>query len=330
MVWDHPLLGRNGEALGTDVVGFGPVDAPHVLLIVSATHGVEGYAGSALQSAWVELGPAIPDDTAVVLVHGINPFGFSFDRRVNEDNVDLNRNFVDWSQPVPASPDYDAIASLVVPPEWTAEAQAESTAALLDLVVAEGLEKVQAAISGGQYSHPNGVFYGGTGPTWSHRSLREILTKFAAAAARVTIVDLHTGLGPWGHGELISPSGSGAADFKRAQQLWGEVTSMVDNTSVSAPVMGEWLSQVPKWLPDAEVTGVALEYGTVDPVTVLQALRADAWRHGAEEVSPELDDEIRLQLRSVFLDDGAAWASELWLRFIQVVDAAIGAPTLPS
>ena len=29
-----------------------------------------------------------------VLLHALNPFGFAWRRRVNEDNVDLNRNFL--------------------------------------------------------------------------------------------------------------------------------------------------------------------------------------------------------------------------------------------
>src|SRR5512137_2013681 len=47
----HPLLGRDGEALAMDVARFGPADAPALLLISSACHGVEGYCGSGVQNA---------------------------------------------------------------------------------------------------------------------------------------------------------------------------------------------------------------------------------------------------------------------------------------
>ena len=89
-------------------------------MVVSGTHGVEGYCGSALQSRWLESCVADrPHEFAVVCLHGLNPYGFSWVRRTNEDNVDLNRNFIDWDRPPPANPGYDEIADLLVPREWT-------------------------------------------------------------------------------------------------------------------------------------------------------------------------------------------------------------------
>ncbi len=93
-------VGRDGEALFSDIASKGPADADSVLLVTSGTHGIEGYCGSACQVALVREGAfdALPDGTRVVLVHAVNPFGFSHQRRVNEDNIDLNRNFVDHTQ----------------------------------------------------------------------------------------------------------------------------------------------------------------------------------------------------------------------------------------
>ncbi len=321
----HPLPGRSGESLDTDVVVLGDPSADHVVFLVSGTHGVEGYAGSMLQTAWLEDKALLPSSVRVVVVHAINPHGFSFDRRVTEDNVDLNRNFVDWSCP-PQNPEYDAIASVIVPSEWTQKAQETSMTELIDIVEDIGLEATQAAISRGQYSHPRGVFYGGTRPTWSHRTLRRIVETNASAAASVTVVDLHTGLGPWGVGELISASMPDAAAYKRAEARWGSVMSAADGSSVSAQVTGDWFSQVETWVPQAKVTPVALEFGTVDTMQVIQALRADAWRSGASTVGAAQDEEIRLQLRAAFLDEDPAWAAALWTRFLEVFDAAINPP----
>ncbi len=87
-------------------------------------------------------------------------------RRVNEDNVDLNGNFMDWSQPVPSNTDYDGIADIVGPAAWSAESQHHTLQALLALVGEWRFQKMQSIVSGGQYSHPKGVFYGGAGPVW--------------------------------------------------------------------------------------------------------------------------------------------------------------------
>jgi Protein of unknown function (DUF2817) len=208
--FEHPLAGPEGEALGIDVAELGPADASTVVLVFSATHGVEGYCGSALQTHWLShFTEERPADVRVVNVHALNPFGMAWVRRVNEDNVDLNRNFVDWAQPAPHNVEYDGIAADVVPVEWTPEEQQRTLEALLALLTEWGYPKLQAVVSGGQFAHPKGVFYGGTGPVWSHRWLRSWCAANLSAAQRVIIIDLHTGLGPWGHGELISSSSPG-------------------------------------------------------------------------------------------------------------------------
>ncbi|BAB52438.1 DUF2817 domain-containing protein [Mesorhizobium japonicum] len=45
--YKSPAGGPAGEELFTDVAWFGNPDAYHVGVLISATHGVEGYCGSA-------------------------------------------------------------------------------------------------------------------------------------------------------------------------------------------------------------------------------------------------------------------------------------------
>jgi hypothetical protein len=320
----HPLAGPAGEALGVDVAELGPNDAATVVLVVSATHGVEGYCGSALQTHWLaNFAAQRPADVRVVNIHALNPFGMAWVRRVNEDNVDLNRNFIDWSQPPPHNDDYDGIADDVVPAEWTAEAQQRSLDALLALVGEWGYPKVQAVVSGGQFAHPKGVFYGGTGPVWSHQWLREWCANNLGAAQRVVIIDLHTGLGPWGHGELISSSSPGEPMFDRAAAIWPDAVSMMTGDSVSAALVGDWLNVADQLAPHAEVVPICIEYGTVDGITVLQSLRADAWLHGHGDPTGPEAPTIRAQVRAAFADDNPAWIEACWPRFQEVLSAAL-------
>ena len=103
----HPLKGRDGEDLAMDVARDGALDAENVLIISSACHGVEGYCGSGVQvhalhdADWLE--KARTSGTAVLYIHAINPYGFSHIRRTTHENVDLNRNFQDFTQPLPPS-----------------------------------------------------------------------------------------------------------------------------------------------------------------------------------------------------------------------------------
>ncbi len=320
----HPLDGPAGAELATDVAWIGPDDAEAVAVVVSGTHGVEGYAGSALQRTWLrDLAPERPSSVAVCLVHALNPYGFAWNRRVNEDNVDLNRNFVDFSDP-PANEGYDGIAADLVPAQWDDATQEASTAALLEHAGAVGFETFQQWVSGGQYAHPTGLFYGGTAPVWSHRTLDAIVADHLAGRRKVAVLDLHTGLGPLGVGELISSDAPDSDRHRRAVRWFGDdVTSLQAGDSVSAELSGEWLPHVADSLDGAEVTAVALEFGTVDTVTVLQALRADAWLHAhGDPVGPEAA-VIKEQIWRAFADDDPSWIATLWTRFADVFGAAL-------
>jgi len=319
----HPLTGPEGEDLAIDVAELGSIDAPALLFIVSGTHGVEGFAGSALQTRWLQRAASgLPPSVRVVHVHALNPYGFAWTRRVNEDNVDLNRNFVDWANPPAGSEGYDRLADVLVPLLWDEATQSESLTFLLSELQRVGLEELQATISSGQYRHAGGVFYGGTGPVWSQRQLRALASAHACGAERVAIVDLHTGLGPWGHGELIAHESRIDPAYLRAQKWWGDVHSMVDGESVSVLLTGDWLGSTAQLFPGAEITAAALEFGTVDPVTVLQALRANAWLHHHGDAKGPQGDGIRAQVRAAFIDDDPAWFSAIATRFDAVIDAA--------
>jgi len=322
--WVHPDRGPEGEELAIDVAVLGPDDADAVLLVVSGTHGVEGFTGSALQHRWLADHAADrPDDVRVCLLHGFNPYGFAWVRRVNEDNVDLNRNFVDWSEPPPANEDYGGLAQLLVPEDWSEDTQQTTTLQLFGVAEEVGFDRLQEIVSGGQYTHPTGVFYGGTGPVWSHRWLVEHVGGLVGTASRLGIVDLHTGLGPWGHGELISHEAGDAPGYLRGAAWWGDVRSMLDGESVSANLSGDWLGRVDHLVPGVEVTAAALEFGTVDTVTVLQALRADAVLHAHGDPTAPEAAAVRRQVRAAFADDDPAWFAAVAERFDDVVGRAL-------
>ncbi|HEX7385460.1 MAG TPA: DUF2817 domain-containing protein, partial [Burkholderiaceae bacterium] len=115
----HPLRGRDGEEMALDVVRDGPHDASRVLVVSSGCHGVEGYCGSGIQIAMLGdpgLRRSARDaGVALLYLHALNPYGFSWWRRTTQENVDLNRNFQDFSRPLPANAGYDSIAHWLVP-----------------------------------------------------------------------------------------------------------------------------------------------------------------------------------------------------------------------
>ena len=318
----HPERGPDGAALATDIAVLGRADAPNRLLVISGTHGVEGFAGSLCQSEWLRGGVSIADDLAVVLVHAINPYGFAWVRRVNEDNVDLNRNCIDFGAALPANAGYDELADAIVPEQWNDHTRQTSAEQLLEFAGRNGFDGLQAAVSSGQYAHPRGIFFGGQRPVWSRTTLNSIVRAHLGNAERVAIIDLHTGLGPFGHGELIA-SHPDAAGKARLAQCFDEYTVPSEGNSVSADVRGDILDGIEAWLTGVDVAGVAIEWGTVDIVAVSDALRADAWLHGYGDPRGPEAAPIKAQLRAAFAPDDPQWAERVVDRFVEVRDRAI-------
>ena len=306
----HPERGPDGGDLATDIAWFGPKDATGVLVMISGTHGVEGFCGSGAQIDWLRRGGAasLPADTAVLMIHAVNPYGFAWLRRVTHENVDLNRNWIDFGGQPPGNGGYDELADAICPTEWTPEAQAASLQVLGGYIAKNGMMAMQQAISGGQYKHPKGVFFGGAGPTWSRNTQTAIFDHYLKGAARVGIIDYHTGLGPWGYGEQIITDKVASPGFDRARKWYGGiVTSPSSGTSTSADIVGDGLAAAPIILAHAEVTGMALEVGTQETMTVLNALRADAWLHAHGDLQSEQGKAIKAQIRDAFYGDADDW-----------------------
>lgn len=325
---DHRLnpnaTGAHGEPLFMDIARIGAARAPKVLFLMSGTHGVEGYCGSGAQIGFLEEGyfSDLPDDLSVVLVHAMNPYGFSHDRRVNEDNVDLNRNFLDFSAPERPQSDYAKIHPYVMPDDWDGPARKQANRQLASFIETHGMRAFQAAISGGQYQFADGLFYGGDQPTWSNKTFRAVLRDYAGSARIVGFLDFHTGLGPYGYGELIS---LGSSDQKSLVRQWfgDEATDPDSGTSSSAPVVGTVGDGVAETLPDAAIAFIALEYGTRDINQVLTALRGDNWLYHKGDHGSALAAKIKTDIRDAFYPNKEDWKQLVWSRACEVTERAL-------
>jgi Protein of unknown function (DUF2817) len=321
----HPLRGRDGEALAMDVARLGAADAPALLLLSSACHGVEGYCGSGVQNALL----ADPDfhaqaaaaGVAVLYVHALNPYGFSWLRRVTHENVDLNRNFHDFSEPLPANPGYDAVAHWLLPAQWPPTT--EVMAAIDAYIEQHGARAWQAAVTSGQSGHPQGLFYSGVNPTWSHTTLRQVLRERGRRCRRMAWIDLHTGLGPSGHGERIFAGPDDPVGVARARRWWGEITSVYDGSSSSAPLNGLMWNAARQECPQAEHTGIALEYGTLPLPAMIDALRAEHWLENHPETGAAQREAIKRQFRDAFYTDTADWKQQILVQGLQAARQAV-------
>ena len=331
----HPRKGREAEDLAVDVALDGGADARNLLILSSACHGVEGFCGSAVQLAslldhgWREY--AAGKGVAVLYVHALNPHGFSHLRRVTHENVDLNRNFHDFSKPLPVNEAYRELHPLLLPDEWPPNDS--NKAAIQEYIARNGEAAFKAAVSGGQYEFPTGLFFGGTAPTWSNLTLRELLRTHGQRAERIGWIDIHTGLGPSGVGERIYAGRDEQASIARAHAWWAgngatPLTSIYDGSSTSAFLTGMMWSSIHDECPQAEYTGLALEYGTLSSEEIVEALRADHWLHLHPDAPATLASQIKQQVRDAFFTDTDAWKAQVLRQarevLVQAVDGLAG------
>ena len=307
----NPARGPDGEPCITDVAWIGPEDARKLLVLVSGTHGIEGYAGSGCQVAWLAgrwFERAHTRDTAVLLIHAINPHGFAWGRRVNEDNVDLNRNFVDHALPHPQNPDYEAIRAHIDPAEWAEPALARHNAAIAAFLQRDRHDVMCKAMHGGQYVNPQGIFYGGTEATWSNRLFRELLGTHAAGAGHVAIIDYHTGGGVLGFCDLfIDDEHAGA----HTRDWFAHVSVIADDKAAhgkdaQSETPGNLFYALPEILPGKQLTLCLVEMRTGE-VGGHDIVRAENWlfQHGDPLSAHGL--EIRAQMRERFYPSRQQW-----------------------
>ena len=322
--YDNPNRGPSGESLTTDTAWIGPQDAGRVMVVVSATHGVEGFSGSGVQIDWLhDRGPdRLPDDTAVLLVHALNCHGFAWWRRVTEEGCDLNRNFVDFTKPLPENPGHDALADAFVPDSLDTPTLEVAETRIAAWRAEHGETAFQRARKAGQYKHPKSMFYGGTEPSWARRALERIFDDYRLGARRlVCVVDVHTGLGPFGYGEPICGHPRGSVGLERVLDMYGQSTGLpAEGTSVSIPLNG---TQRAFWQPRLGdgYTYICLEFGTYHTDRGRRALRADHWLHNSGPVNWDdpLAQEIKTEMKTHFHPGTPDWKEMVLWRSRQVL-----------
>ncbi|MBY6186665.1 M14 family metallopeptidase [Marinobacter hydrocarbonoclasticus] len=322
--YPHPLAGPNGETLYLDVLALGVEGAQRVLVLSSGTHGVEGFAGSAIQTGLLRTQALYDSGAGILMIHAINPWGFAHERRVNEHNVDLNRNFVDFSRPLPANPGYQALRSALTPASLSIWSSLTSVSRVLWYRIRHGSEPTREAITAGQYDDPDGLFYGGSVPSWSRVTLEKVMARYLNDAQHIAMVDVHTGLGDYASAEVIVNLPMASGTYQRAREWWGEqVKSTLSGDSVSAHLHGTLKLAIPAMVPHASVTAVSLEFGTYAGWKVLSALRKENWGYHHADRDSHLYLAPRQVLRTQFYPDDDLWKRQVWAQGEEVVRRAM-------
>ncbi|MGR8951643.1 MAG: DUF2817 domain-containing protein [Gammaproteobacteria bacterium] len=316
-----PDVGPEGESLFTDSVWIGPKAAPRVVVLISGTHGIEGYAGSAIQIDHLlmlaEGHIVLPEDTAVLIIHALTPWGYAWRRRCDADGIDLNRNFVDFSAPLPRNDGYMELREALLLADIPSRQQR-----LADFERRHGRIALEKAVSAGQYKDPKGPFYGGNQPSHGRQVIERLFEIYALAQRDLAVIDLHTGLGAYGYGEVICDHQPGSAGTAAALRCYGDsVTLPFLGTSSSVPKTG-LLDYAWHKIMNARSCYITLEFGSFSTDRLFEVLLRDhqLW---AEPAAMALRREHGRAMLQHFCPDDQAWREMVLFRARQVIAQAM-------
>ena len=176
----------------------------NLILLTTGVHGMEGYIGSAMLDVFFrEIYPTLnTENTGILVVANVNPYGMKNYRRYNENNVDLNRNFIlDWeSHDLASNREYPKVDTFLGPTGKIGNALWHEVGFYLSLgktAITDGAGTISDALLTGQYQYPQGVYYGGTGDEASTMYLKDVFSRcLDSAYENIVHIDIHSGYGP--------------------------------------------------------------------------------------------------------------------------------------
>ena len=176
----------------------------NLIILTTGVHGMEGYIGSVMLDVFFdEIYPDIDKaNTGVLVIANVNPYGMKNYRRYNENNVDLNRNFImDWDNfDLSSNKDYPEVKEFLQPEGKIGNAlwhELSFYGSLAKEALTKGADKVSDALLTGQYEYADGVYYGGNGDEKSTAYLKGVFNEcLDGNYNNIVHIDIHSGYGP--------------------------------------------------------------------------------------------------------------------------------------
>lgn len=324
----EPPLTMDVATVGSAAIG--PATQRQTIVVSSGVHGVEGFFGSAIQLGWLlrmASGATLPAGQSVVLIHAVNPFGFAHLRRTNEDNVDLNRNFLEPPQAYAGAPDGYASLDPFLNPAWPPSRFEPFRLKALWYIQRWGLPALKAAVAGGQYQFPRGLFFGGAAECASTRVVKRHLEHWIRDAARVIHIDLHSGLGGFARHRLLLQEQTDAPAVAWYRETFGSdevepAAGSRDTAYDASGTLGGWA----QWhLGASRYRFVTAEFGTHPIVRVLGALRAENRAHHFGQPHTRAFDHAKAELFECFCPRDPVWRETAVTQGLSLIERALAA-----
>lgn len=174
-------------------------DGADKILIYSGLNGLDAFYGSAAQNMFLDkfaprLSAEFRKKYTIILVHVVN--GYGMDNRIIEtvdadgNLVHLNRNFVIDYNKLPENTKYQYAHKMLLGKPGTKKINK-----LTEYRKQHLYDNTWYAIADGQYTHKNGLFYGGQIPTAENQMMMSICDKTIGNSKFAQVFGLYTGDG---------------------------------------------------------------------------------------------------------------------------------------
>lgn len=304
----HPVPSKGGSELSFDSLYLPPMSGrkKRLLVLTSGIHGIEGYTGSALQRYLLahDFFGLRDDDLGVLIIHGINPYGFEHKRRVTENNVDLNRNFDVSSELFQTKNDgYDKVYSFLNPQSRRSKAAFYVSA--ISNILKYGVNTLRRAILQGQYQHQDGIFFGGKDFEPQVALIKNEVQRVGQGFEKVLLIDLHTGYGQRNSLHLFGNT-SPFIDPKFMDVVFEDLSVDYGEEKDFYEVTGGFTIFLAKLFHEkAKYAGICFEFGTIDSQKLSGSLDS-LYRMINENQSDATDDDKKM-FREMFYPSSLEW-----------------------
>lgn len=316
---------KTDESLFMDFLYLPSTDSAEKLLVISSgVHGIEGYTGSAVQQMFLKelVTPDLLSEMGILVIHGVNPFGFKYQRRVSENNVDMNRGSdVDVSLFDTKNPGYGALYGMLNPKGEASTMRLRHQfyyMIAISKMMKESMSVLRQAVLQGQYEYPEGIYFGGIDFEPQIDSLQRILPQYFEPYETILNIDLHTGYGsrrvlhlfpnPVEDTELVRKT---EFVFEGHPIDWGDSD---DFYTINGGFADAFLSKVN---PDATYLYMVFEWGTYDTQKTFGSLKAiqkiitenQGFQYGYRNSKQEA--RIKAEMLEAYYPSSEGWRSDV-------------------
>ncbi len=298
----------------------------NLLVISTGLHGIEGYVGAAVLQLFIDefLARINADMTGVLVIHSINPWGMRQRERINSNNVDLNRNFVEgeFQSPALENPDYAKLKTFLCPDHLIRNLTKDKLyyiAGLVKTIILVGASRLREATLMGQYDFPPGIYFGGQMLQEETRTMMDLYRNAFKVYERIIHIDLHSGYGPRDQMTVVtSPLEGLSSEEIQAKYHLGRVAGANPDEFYSMHGdMNDWEYRLVRTeYPDASIFAVNFEFGTYGKSFLAEArslritiLKNQKNQYGASKSTGEWIDN---EYHELYLPQDPAWYDKVW------------------